>query len=65
MASADNPADCLTKSGLDDSHLESACDISSFNNWVDLFGEIEKLVAGDLAPRWQDVAALSRFAVHV
>jgi hypothetical protein len=55
VASADNPADCLTKPGLDKSHLQRAIDISGLVDWPPLFAQLQSILAKRTLPRWHEV----------
>jgi hypothetical protein len=54
IPSADNPADCLTKSGLDISHLQGALDVSKSVNWQQLFDYICRLLEKRTMPSLKD-----------
>ena len=41
IASGDNPADCLTKCRLDDSHLYGAADVSDDFDWDAIFANLQ------------------------
>ena len=58
VTSLDNPADCLTKPGLNHAHLGGACDLSTKVDWAGLFEALEGLLAPSHPPRWGDIADL-------
>lgn len=64
VASADNPADCLTKSGLDRSHLQDAVNITDCINWKDIFGELRGILAGRRVPSWSIIQVFEQWAVQ-
>ena len=63
VSSSDNPADCLTKPGVDSSHLAGAEDISSMVVWSELFSAIKEILTTSHQPRWRQLRALSLFAL--
>lgn len=58
IASRDNPADCLTKAGLDDSHLHGACDVSDSVRWDVIFDHLQKVLLERTLPSWSTAAGL-------
>jgi hypothetical protein len=60
IASSDNPADCLTKSGLDSRHLSGAIDVSAKVDWRQVFQRLEAILERQTLPVWQDVIDVVR-----
>jgi hypothetical protein len=54
IKSSDNPADCLTKSGLDNSHLQGALDVSKSVDWPKLFDYICRMLEKRTLPSLSD-----------
>ena len=58
VPSLDNPADCLTKPGLDRSHLIGAVDDTSRVDWQALFAAFESMLRARTLPEWASIVAL-------
>ena len=52
VSSRDNPADCLTKDGLDASHLSDAHDDTDSVDWVRTFSILEQVLRARSVPSW-------------
>ena len=64
VSSHDNPADSLTKPGLDRSHLRSATDMIASVAWDQLFASIEQSIRIGEIPRWQSIQDLEQWAMQ-
>ena len=58
VSSEANPADALTKPGLDKSHLESCEDCSGNVDWQAVFNTLAQALQAQSVPKWQLVTAL-------
>ena len=58
VASLDNPADTLTKGGLDSSHLAGAVDDTHTVDWDSVFGILAVILSNGSMPTWNQVLQL-------
>ena len=52
IASADNPVDCLTKPGLNRSHLTNAADVTRSLHWEVVFVKLCSMLESNAVPSW-------------